>query len=98
MSPQAGAPLLLRRAGFLAPDAIPEELISEGASHLGSVLEPVVADRLKLNAALAELLKYSLIRRGTTTLTLTIHRLVQAVIKDEMNEETQRQWAERAVR
>src|SRR5947209_17339128 len=29
---------------------------------------------------------------------LSIHRLVQAVIKDEMDEETQRQWAERAVR
>ena len=83
---------------FLAPDAIPEELISEGAPYLGSVLQPVAADRSKLNTALAELLKYSLIRRDATTHTLTIHRLVQAVIKDEMGEETQRQWAERAVR
>ena len=89
---------LMRFCAFLAPDAIPEELISEGAPHLGSVLQPVVADRSRLNAALAELLKYSLIRRDSTTHTLTIHRLVQAVIKDEMGEETQRQWAERAVR
>ncbi len=29
--------------------------------------------------------------------TLTVHRLVQAVLKDEMNEEAQCQWAERAV-
>src|SRR2546421_2821721 len=89
---------LMNLCAFLAPDAIPEELIMEGAPHLGPVLEPVAADRARLNAAIAELLKYSLVRRDTTTLTLTIHRLVQAVIKDEMNEETQRQWAERAVR
>ena len=30
--------------------------------------------------------------------TLTIHRLVQAVLRDGMDEDTQRQWAERAVR
>ena len=88
---------LMRFCAFLAPDAIPEELISEGAPYLGSILQPVAADRSKLNAALAELLKYSLIRRDATTHTLTIHRLVQAVIKDEMDEETQRHWAERAV-
>ncbi len=89
---------LMRFCAYLSPDAIPEELISEGAPHLGPVLQPVAADRNKLNAALAELLKYSLIRRDATTHTLTIHRLVQAVIKDEMDEETQRHWAERAVR
>ena len=89
---------LMRFCAFLSPDAIPEELISEGAPHLGPVLQPVAADRSRLNAALAELLKYSLIRRDATTHTLTIHRLVQAVIKDEMDEETQRHWAERAVR
>ena len=89
---------LMRFCAYLSPDAIPEELIIEGAPHLGSVLQPVAADRNKLNAALAELLKYSLIRRDTTTHTLTIHRLVQAVIKDEMDEEMQRHWAERAVR
>jgi hypothetical protein len=57
---------LMRVCAFLAPDAIPEELISEGASHLGPVLQPVAADRLKLSAPLAELLKYSLVRRDTT--------------------------------
>jgi tetratricopeptide (TPR) repeat protein len=89
---------LMRLCAFLAPDAIPEELISDGAPHLGPILQPVAADRLTLNAALAELLKYSLVRRDTTTHTLTIHRLVQAVIKNDLDEQTQRQWAERAVR
>ncbi|MFL5657498.1 MAG: tetratricopeptide repeat protein [Ktedonobacteraceae bacterium] len=89
---------LMRFCAFLAPDGIPEELIMEGAPHLGPVLQPVAADRTRLNAALAELRKYSLIRRHPTTQTLTIHRLVQAVIKDEMDEEAQHHWAECAVR
>src|SRR6266568_1480584 len=89
---------LMNLCAFLAPDGIPEELIMESAPYLGPVLEPVAADRARLNAALAELLKYSLVRRNTTAQTLSIHRLVQAVIKDEMDEETQRQWAERVVR
>jgi tetratricopeptide (TPR) repeat protein len=89
---------LMQLCSFLAPDAIPEEIIIEGAPHLGPVLQPVAADRSRLNAAIAELLKYSLVRRNATTQTLTIHRLVQAVIRDEMDEQTQRHWAECAVR
>ena len=89
---------LMRFCAFLTPDAIPEELIIGGAPHLGPILHPVAAERSRLNAAIADLLKYSLIRRDATTHTLTIHRLVQAVIKDELNEETQRLWAERTIR
>src|SRR5947209_8454896 len=54
---------LMRFCAFLAPDAIPEELIMQGAPHLGPLLQPVAADRTRLNAALTELLKYSLLRR-----------------------------------
>jgi tetratricopeptide (TPR) repeat protein len=89
---------LMRFCAFLAPDAIPEELIQEGAPHLGPILHPVAADRSRLNAALAALLNYSLLRRDAATHTLSIHRLVQAVILDEMDEQTQQHWAERAVR
>src|SRR5260370_6733234 len=84
---------LMRFCAFLAPDAIPEELIMEGAHYLGSVLQPVAADRSRLNTAIAELLKYSLVRRNATTRILTIHRLVQAGTKDKMDQETQPQWA-----
>src|SRR5260370_9087285 len=51
-----------------------------------------------LNTAIRELLKYSLVHRDPENNTLTIHRLVQEVLKDQMDEETQRQWAERTVR
>jgi tetratricopeptide (TPR) repeat protein len=94
----AAAAELLRFCAFLAPDAIPEELFTESAAELGPTLEPVAADPTMLNTVIRELLKYSLVHRDPETQTLSIHRLVQEVLKDQMDEETQRLWAERAVR
>ncbi len=88
---------LLRLCAFLDPDLIQEEIITEGASELGSILQPVAADPIKLNDAIGTLLSYSLVRRNPDH-TLSIHRLVQVVLKRSMNKSVQRRWAERAVR
>src|SRR6266480_4616968 len=55
---------LLRLCTFLDPDIIQEEIITKGASELGSVLQPVAADPIKLNDAIGTLLSYSLVRRN----------------------------------
>ncbi|MFL5590329.1 MAG: FxSxx-COOH system tetratricopeptide repeat protein [Ktedonobacteraceae bacterium] len=89
---------LLRVCAFLHPDAIPEELLSAGALHLGPQLEPLAVDELAFNEAIRALHAYSLVRRDLPDKTLSVHRLVQAVLRDAMNEETQRLWAERVVR
>ena len=89
---------LLRLCAFLAPDAIPEELLMRGAAALGAALRAVASDPFKLNEALEVLRRYSLVRRDGSTHTLSIHRLVQSVLKDNMDQETQRLWAERTVR
>src|SRR5271165_7291960 len=89
---------LLRFCAFLHPDGIPVEVFSEGALELGPVLGPVGSDAFALNGAIAEILKYSLLSRDANARTLEIHRLVQAVLKQAMDEATQRLWAERAVR
>ena len=89
---------LLRYCAFLSPDAIPEELITQGAHYLSPLLQSLASDPLKLDDAMGELLSYSLIHRNPETTTLSIHRLVQAVLIDEMNQETQQQWAEHVVR
>ena len=89
---------LLQFCAFLSPDAIPLQVITEGSPALGPVLGPAVASKLVLNAAIGELLKYSLVRRDPAAGILTIHRLVQVVIKDAMDEHTQLQWVERSVR
>jgi tetratricopeptide (TPR) repeat protein len=89
---------LLRLSAFLAPDAIPEALFAESATDLGPTLEPVASDPSRFNVAIRELLKYSLVHLDPESRTLSMHRLVQEVLKDQMDEETQRLWAERAVR
>jgi tetratricopeptide (TPR) repeat protein len=89
---------LLRFCAFLHPDGIPEEVFSEGAPELGPVLGAVASDTLALNSCISEILKYSLLRRDPNAATLEIHRLVQTVLKQAMDEATQRLWAERTVR
>ena len=89
---------LLRVCAFLAPDAIPEELLIEGASELGTRIQPLTTDATRINDTLGVLLRYSLVERNTQERTLSIHRLVQVVLKESMNEQTQREWAERTVR
>jgi tetratricopeptide (TPR) repeat protein len=92
---------LLRLCAFLAPDAIPEEMITQGAEHLGPQLAPVGADAYLLNQSIEALRAYSLLRREAsheTAPSLSVHRLVQAVLKDQMDEQDRQQWSERAVR
>ena len=89
---------LLRLCAFLHPDAIPEEILIDGASALTQALQAAANDVLALDNAIVELRRYSLIRRNLDAKTLTIHRLVQAVLKDTMHESYHYEWAERAVR
>ena len=88
---------LLRLCAFLAPDAIPEELLMRGITEQVLTLGTEAGDQFKLNEALGVLLRYSLVRREENTHVLSIHRLVQTVLKDDMDQETQRTWAERTV-
>lgn len=89
---------LLRLCAFLDPDAIPEEILLEGARDPGSQTESASLDQLRVNEAIEVLLHFSLIQRNAETGTLTVHRLVQAVLQDQMDEVTRHQWAERMVR
>jgi len=95
-NPTAGE--LLNLFAFLAPDDIPEEIFTEGASALSPLLQPLASNPLTLDFALRELLRYSLVRRNAATKMFNVHRLVQAVLKDRLDENAQRLWAEYAVR
>jgi Tfp pilus assembly protein PilF len=93
---------LLRFSAFLDPDAIPFELITLGASQLGETfeqaLEGIADDPFILNELLAHLGKYSLIRIEPNTQTYNIHRLVQEVLKAEMETDTRQCWQERTIK
>ncbi len=88
---------LLRFCAFLHPDAIPEEIITAGAEHLGALLHLLAGNQLALNKAIAALRAYSLVHRDVAMKTLNMHRLVQATLTDRMDAETHRLWAQRTV-
>ena len=89
---------LLELCSFLAPDRIPEELLKDGTAYWPAPLQQATADPLLFQQLMADLLKFSLVKRLVEEHALSIHRLVQAVQRDRMEIETQRYWAERAVR
>jgi tetratricopeptide (TPR) repeat protein len=95
-NPAAGA--LLRLCAFLEPDAIPEEIFSQGASELGPILGQAAAAPFLLDRAIEATSTYSLLRRDAKSRTVSVHRLIQAVIKNRMDSGEQREWAERTVR
>ncbi|GAC1685764.1 MAG: hypothetical protein PVS3B1_25790 [Ktedonobacteraceae bacterium] len=91
---QPGVIELIRLCAFLTPDAIPEELLTENTSFFDPPLQAVTANRDAFNAALELLLDYSLISRDRTNHTLSLHRLIQAVIKNEMTAENHTYWSQ----
>jgi len=89
---------LLRVCAFLHPEAIPEDLFQAGSPHLGPVLSRATADPYQFDLALAALRGASLITRHAKTQTISVHRLVQAVLQDGMEPAEVRLWSERVVR
>jgi tetratricopeptide (TPR) repeat protein/predicted alpha/beta hydrolase family esterase len=88
---------LLRLCAFLDADSIPEEIFQQGADVLGESLGSVATDQMELIEAIKHCRQLSLLNRNEDR-TVSVHRLVQVVLRNAINSETQLLWAERAVR
>lgn len=92
---------LLHLCAFLAPYGIPYDIFTNGALLLGPTLGPVAANPVHLDRAIALLRKHSLIKnevdRETDISRLIIHPVLQEVLQDSMDPQTQRRWAQQAV-
>ena len=86
------AAYLLQLCAFLHPDAIPEEVLIEAVQML--IAPEKTEEREK---AIAVLLRYSQLRRNPDSRTYTLHRIVQAVLKDMLPADQQRDWAEQTI-
>jgi tetratricopeptide (TPR) repeat protein/transcriptional regulator with XRE-family HTH domain len=95
-NPAAGD--FLRLCAFLAPDYIPEELLTEGAAYWPPLLQQVTTDLLAFNQMFENVLAFSAVKRLAEDHRLSIHRLLQVILVDAMEPEEQHQWAERVVR
>lgn len=94
---QKAAADLLRVCTFLHAEAIPEELFSVGVVHLGLELQALAANPSQLDLTLAALRSLSLVQRYPETHTLSIHRLVQTVLYENMSEKERMVWLRRVI-
>lgn len=85
---------LLRVCALLYTEDIPETIFRDGSAYLGSCLSVIGTDEHAWNTTIGVILRYSLIHRSVTKCTLSVHRLVQAVIRDAMEEKSRQQWSE----
>ncbi len=86
---------LLRLCAFFAPDDIPQNILIEGAEHLPEPLAAAAKDEVAFDEAVAALRRYSLIEVKDHA--ISVHRLVQAVARDGLNENDRKRWGEAAV-
>ncbi len=92
----AAAADLMNLCAFIAPDDIPKELLSQGAQHLPEPLAAAIADIGDFDKAIAALRRYSLIEVDRDA--LSVHRLVQAVVRNRLSEDDRKAWIAAAVR
>ena len=86
---------ILNLCAFLAPDAIPRSLLTDHTKALPEELATLAANPLLLNRAVIALRRYALL--DATADTLTVHRLVQAVTRDRLDEAARAKWTKAAL-
>ena len=82
---------LLRLLAFLGPDAVPRELLGAKPEALPEALR----DPFDRDGAIEALARYSLLRAAPDS--LTVHRLVQAVTRDGLDQAASARCVERAI-
>ncbi len=92
----SGAQTVLRLASQLAPEPIPEGIFETGTEHVAAARAAACEelgrkdDEIELRDVLAELADVSLVGRDGGQ--LTVHRVVQEVVRSRVPEERRRDW------
>ena len=86
---EPGALALLRCCAFFGPDPIPRDVFRRGIRQTGSPLSEVLSDPILLARAIRDLGRFALATIDSTNRTVTIHRLIQALIRDDLDADEQ---------
>jgi tetratricopeptide (TPR) repeat protein/transcriptional regulator with XRE-family HTH domain len=89
---------LLTACCFLAPEEIPEEVVSSSEVRGVEDWPQTCSEPLVLHEQARMLLAYGLIQRHPERKTLVVHRLVQAVLREQIPREEQAAWRRRMLR
>ncbi|MDH2427496.1 FxSxx-COOH system tetratricopeptide repeat protein [Sphaerisporangium sp. TRM90804] len=92
------AVVLLSCCAHFGPQPIPREVLSEGRSAVADPLAPILRDPLMFTKAVSTLGRYALVSADMPGRTLQVHRLVQALARDELTGEEGEEFQEAAHR
>ena len=87
---------LLRLCAFLDPDDIDLDILATGATKTGEILAAALGDPLERTETVGALARTSLVT-ATAHGRLRVHRLVQAVTRDQLHEGQTALWSRRAL-
>ena len=91
-SPQALE--LLRCCAFLGPEPIPREVFKLGSEESQTGVGNLIADPIELSSAISVLGRFALVKIDGPY--LSVHRLIQALLRDELSPEEQRRYRQDA--
>ncbi|XRQ11315.1 FxSxx-COOH system tetratricopeptide repeat protein [Actinomadura welshii] len=80
---------LLRYCAFFGPEPIPRDAFSTVISGLSPQLSELIADPIRLGRAIGELGRFALARLDIPARTMQVHRLIQALVREELPEPEQ---------
>jgi tetratricopeptide (TPR) repeat protein len=86
---QPGALELLRCCAFFGPDPIPRDVFRRGIREAGSALSQVLGNPIVLARAIRDLGRFALATIDSANRTITIHRLIQALLRNDLNSDEQ---------
>ena len=88
---------LIRVCAFLAPEAIPKKIFTDNPNIWEGKLAIRLAEPSGFDKLCQEATRYSLVQWEPTKLLLSIHSVVQQVIRDELNEEEQKSYIRKVI-
>jgi tetratricopeptide (TPR) repeat protein len=78
---------LLRCCAFFGPEPIPRDVFSQRISGLSPQLTRLLSNPIQLSRAVGELGRFALARIDPSSRTIQVHRLIQALVRDELEPE-----------
>nr|WP_062433011.1 FxSxx-COOH system tetratricopeptide repeat protein [Herbidospora daliensis] len=76
---------VLRCCAFFGPEPIPRDVFRKGTEAETPRIAPILADPLMLTKALSVLGRYALAKIDSATRTIQVHRLIQTLLREELN-------------
>ncbi|MEU3166782.1 FxSxx-COOH system tetratricopeptide repeat protein [Streptosporangium sp. NPDC006930] len=82
---------VLRCCAFFGPEPIPRDVFRRSNKAVVPRLSAILSDPILLATALSELRRFALARIEPATRTIQVHRLVQALLRDDLPEKDQQE-------